>query len=838
MAKSTNFSGLSSQEAAVRLNKHGFNEIDQKKKISWLKILFDQLKSPLIYILIFAGIVTLFLKEYTDSIVIFAAVLVNTILGFFQEAKAEKSLMLLQQLVVPHTWVFRDNEEKSVKSKQVVPGDIVILKTGEKIPADGVLLISVDLYVNEAILTGESEAVKKESYPYSNKEGEVDTEKIEKEKQVFMGTIVVTGRGRMLVTKTGMKTEMGKIASGLSQTTEGKTPLRNQIDKLSKVLAIVMMLICVLIFVEGLIKGKDLVEMFTLSVAVAVAAIPEGLVISVTTILVLGMQRLLASKALVRRLLAAETLGSVSTICADKTGTLTEGKMRLIKVETDNSQLLIKAILQCNNLITPVELSMFDWAESQLKKNDGLTKEKLLSQKRIDEIPFSSEKKYIAILYDDYLYISGAPERVLSFCKLSDSERKKWEDKIDQLSKQGYRLVSLAYSLRKKGERRIKKERSKNEFNWLGLVIFEDPVRKDVGAVLKECQRAGINVKVVTGDFAGTAIAVLNQLGIAGDSLKEENTMSGSILEKISEEELKKTINTITLFYRTTPQQKIKIVKALQEKNEIVAMMGDGVNDALALKKADIGIVVGDASDVAKETADMVLLDSNFKTILEAIKVGRAIFQNIRKVVLYLLSDSLTEVALVGGSLLVGLPIPILAVQILWVNLVEDGLPGISLAFEPEEKGLLSKPPRKKGEPIIDKEIRTIIFIIGIVTNLGLFAIFIALYKLGYDLEFIRTIIFVGLGLDSLLYIYSCKSLNKNIWEIPILNNLFLNISVIIGLIMLLVAVYLPFMRVLLKTVSLPLWAFSLLIVFAMVKVAIIEGVKRLFKEQKNALSI
>ena len=829
MTKKKEISGLTSQQAIDRLKKYGSNELKRKEEVSWLKIFLDQLRSPLIYILIFAGIVTIFLKEYTDSIVIFAAVFVNTILGFFQEAKAEKSLFLLRQMIIPHAWVVRDGSEQKVESRKLVPGDLVILKTGEKVPADGIIIDSADLHINEAILTGESEPVKKEKTKLSNG---VNTKEAEDINQAFMGTVIVAGWGKMLITQTGMKTKMGKIAGGLGETIQEPTPLKSQIKKLSHVLAVVMLVICLLIFFEGLAVGRSFVEMFTISVAIAVAAIPEGLVISVTMILVLGMQRLLASKALIRKLLAAETLGSVSCICADKTGTLTEGKMRVIKSDSLDKNLLIQSAILCNNLINPLELAMYNWAEKELENKGETEKEKLLEKKRIDEIPFSSEKKYMAILYDDYLLVSGAPEKILSFCNLSSQQRKIWDEKLEKYAHSGYRIVAFAYRKKESKDNKLKKEKIEEGLLWLGLLIFEDPIRKDVGAVLKSCQKAGIKLKVITGDYCGTAVAVLNKLGIVNGQLKDENIMEGSKLQKISEEELEKIIDKIVLFCRTTPQQKIKIVEALQAKGEVVAMMGDGVNDVLALKKADIGVVVGEASEVAKETADMVLLDSNFKTILQAVKLGRATFQNIKKVVLYLLSDSFTEVILVAGSLALGLPIPLLAVQILWVNLIEDGLPGIALAFEKDDEGLLNKPPRKKDAPILDKEMKIIIFIIGFVTDLGLFAVFFILLKLSFPMDFIRTVIFVALGIDSLFYIFSCKSLHKNIWKTKFWDNMFLNISVILGLILLIGAIYLPFLQTLLHTVSLPFWAFFLLIIFAVLKVAAIEGVKSFFIEE------
>lgn len=815
MSGQLNIGGLTTFQAVNKLAHFGPNEIEKQRRISWPRLFFNQLKSPLIYILIIAGIISFLLRDYTDSVVIFVAVLVNTILGFFQEFKAEKSLQALQQLIVPHTWVVRDNQEQYLESRELVPEDLVVLKTGDKVPADGVITEAVELFVNEAILTGESEPVRKGLHDL-----------------VFMGTVVVVGRGRMLVNKTGMRTKMGQIAAGLQRTQEEDTPLKKQIKNFSRKLAFFISIISLFIFFQGWLRGQNFKEIFTLSVAVAVSAVPEGLVISMTVILALGMRQLLKAKALVRKLLAAETLGSVSCLCLDKTGTLTEGKMRVVALETQKESLFLEATLLCNNLINPLEVAVFAWAEKQLETKDEAEKTRMLTKKRIDEIPFSSQRKYSASLYEDNLYVSGAPEIILAFCHLSVEERQIWEKKLNDYAKKTYRIVAFAYRSREDQERKIHPEAIGRNLKWLGLLALEDPVRKDADAVLKTCQKAGIKIKVITGDYRGTALSMMEQLQLNNGGLKDDQIIEGEELEKISDEELIKIIDRVVVFCRTTPQHKIKIVQALQARGEVVAMMGDGVNDALALKRADIGVVVGEASAVAKETADMVLLDSNLKTIVGAIGLGRAIFENIRKVFLYLLSDSFTEIVLVTGALLLGLPAPILASQILWVNLIEDGLPGIVLAFEPEEKGLLDRPPRKKDDPILDQKLKMMIVIIASITNLGLLSVFFLLYKLNVDINLIRTIIFVELGIDSLAYIFSCKSLEKNIWQTAVFNNRWLNLSVVLGLVLLLGAVYVPFLQLFLKTVPVPLWAFALLILLAMVKISIIELMKILGRKR------
>ena len=833
--------GLSSQEARKRLAQYGANEIGLKKKIRWFKLLFSQFTSPLIYILFFAGLITLFLKEWTDSIVIFMAVFVNTILGFAQEFKAEKALVALKGMLILHVKVIRDGKEDIIEATKLVPGDVVILSTGDKVPADGILLSEVDLHVNEAILTGESVPIKK----------------LVKE-EAFMGTVIVSGRGKMKVKHTGLLTKMGKIADKLEETNDEETPLKKQIGNFSKVLAVIFSLVCVIIFFEGLWRGREFIEVLTLSVAVAVAAIPEGLAVSLTVILTLGMQRILARKSLVRKLLAAETLGSVDVICTDKTGTLTEGKMRVVGAEFTNKETGIKGAILCNNMINPLEIAMMDWAKTKLKP-DG--ENLLLENPRLDEIPFSSEKKFIATLNRQKsskkadIFLSGAPEMVMEMSNLSKEDKKKWLDKLDHFTKKGLRVIAFSYmegSLEKTKRtfsrlRRFGRYDGKNKANWesislkwLGLLLFEDPIRTEVKESLQLCKKAGIEVKVITGDYLNTARAILDKLEINDGNIKDEQIMEGWELEKISEEELVHKIDDLVLFVRATPEQKIRIVEALQAKGHSVAMMGDGVNDALALKRSDIGVVVGEASEVAKETADMVLLDSNFKTIVAAVEEGRGIFENIKKVVLYLLSDSFTEVVLIGGSLLLGLPSPLLPAQILWVNLVEDGLPGLALAFEPKDDDLMNEPPRPKHSSILDKEMKIIIFIIGLTADFFLLAIFLFLLDIKLSLETIRTIIFAGLAMDSLLYIFSCKTLRKNIWHENIFSNSFLVFSVGVGFLMLFVGIYLPFFNVILKTVPLEPIFWVLVIFKALLTVLGIEAVKWLFlrnhslKQAKN----
>jgi len=845
-------SGLSSVQASELFKKYGPNEIRGKRQVSGLKIFLSQFTSPLIYVLVFAGLVTLFLKDFTDSLVIFAAVAINTALGFYQEFKAQKTLQALKILLAPKAKVIRDGRQQIIDARLLVPGDLVVLTIGDRVPADGVLVEATDLTVNEAILTGESGAVKKSKIqnPKSKINPKFQIQNSKKENSVFAGTIVVTGIGKMVVTKTGMETEMGKIGKVVEEVGEEKTPLQIELGKLAKILAALVGIITLGIFVLGEIRGYPALQMFTTSVAVAVAAIPEGLVVTLTVILALGMQRILRQKAVIRRLLAAETLGSVTVICADKTGTLTEGKMRVVKAvineeRPEAKEWLMKAAVLCNDMRDPLEEAMVRFA--QIQPASWRTKSKIQNwikdYPRIDEIPFFPKTKIIATLHRNkfaagqaLLFVSGAPEMVLEKSKIQNPKSKiKWMEKFEEYGKKGYRLVGFAYKKIENWKlpacrtgRKIENSDLKN-LEWLGILIYEDPPRKGVKEALEECQKAGIKVKVITGDYLPTALAVLEKLKVKSEKLKVDEVITGEELEKISEEELGRRVKDIVLFARTDPQQKLKIVKALRQNGEVVAMMGDGVNDAPALKQADIGIVVSEASDVARETADMVLLDSNFATIVHAVEEGRNIFENVKKVCLFLLSDSFMEVILIGGAILLGLPLPVTAAQILWVNLIEDSLPAIALAFEPKERRLMSQPPRPKNAPILDSELKFLIFIIGISLNIFLLALFYWLTRGWLHLHHIQTVMFVALGIDTMFVTYSCRSLRQTIFQYNPFANKVLNGAIFFGFLLLLAGVYLPGLQRLLGTHPLGWEEWVFILALGIISLLAIEGGKLIF---------
>jgi len=795
--------GLSEEEAKEKLEKFGFNVLPEKPPPSWLAILFDQLKSPLIYVLLFAAFLTLILKHFSDTAIILIAVVLNTVLGFYQERKAKYAVYALKKLLVPQARVIRDGKRLAIDARQLVPGDLVVLEIGDRVPADGILLEATDLALDEAILTGEAIPVYKKV-----------------QDNCYLATIIIVGRGLMEVTKTGGETKVGKIAERLEEKEE-ITPLEKKVSGLAKALAILFGGTTLFVFLSGVILGKDFLEMLAVAAALAVAAIPEGLVVSLTVVLAIGMQRILKQKALVRRLMATETLGSVTTICVDKTGTLTEGKMRVVEAESQPEDLdwLIKAAVLCNNLRDPLEFAMKEWAEKKSK-----IKNILEEYPRLDEIPFSPKTKMIATLHPGVLFVSGAPEVILERCQFSEEEKRKWLEKFEEYGQKGLRLVGFGY---KKGQgiRKVKSE-DLRELSWLGVLLYEDPVRPSVETALEACQKAGIKIKIITGDYLITSMAVLRNLGL---KIGLEQTMEGSELERLSAKELGQKIGQIILFARADPFQKLKIVEALKIQGEVVAMTGDGVNDALALQKADVGIVVKEASEVAKETADMVLLDSNFKTIVAAVEEGRGIFANFQKIILYLLSDAFAGITIIFGALLLDSPLPLMAGQLLWINLISDGFPALALTVDPKSKGLMQEKPINPKENLLNFEIKALIALVSLFAGLSTLLIFFWVWQKTADLTYARSLAFALLGANSLFYVFSCRSLRRPVWQTDFFNNRWLLGAVIAGFLLLASAFYFPPLAFILRTTPLGIFEWGIIMAAGLAVVLLIETTKFIF---------
>jgi P-type Ca2+ transporter type 2C len=859
--------GLTQKEVDERLKKYGPNKLPEEKRISWFFVLLNQFKSPLIYILLVAAFISFILHELVDMWVILAAVFINTIVGFIQEIKAEKALAALKKYISYKSKVLRDGVEMNINSTKLVIGDILLLEPGVRIPADARIFELNDLQVNEASLTGESMPVGKENIVLDKGASIGD-----RKNMVFMGTTVTRGRAKAIVTGTGIKSQLGEIAQLVGETKDEQTPLQLKLAKFSQKLGLLVLAASVFLFVFGVVLGEEVFIMFEVAVAVAVAAIPEGLIVAVTIILTVGMQRILKKKALVRKLVAAETLGSTSVICTDKTGTLTEGVMRVSQILTgccdmkkdvididekkkmddkisDHYQLLKAGVVCSNALISSKEDSLEeefigDPTESALLRagiNGGLDYKKLRKENdRIAEIPFSTEIKYMATLnkganQNNIIYLKGAPEKVLNFCsqieingeakKLTKELKKQVLDNFDELTSKGLRVLAAGYKPVKKTQKELA-ETDINDFIFLGVFALKDPLRKDAKRTIALCKSAGIKPVIITGDHRLTVKAIAEEIGL---DVKAENILEGKDMDKISDEELREIVKDINVYARVSPKHKLRIVNAWQSHGHVVAMLGDGVNDAPALKASDIGVAVGSGTDVAKETADIVLLDDNFKIIVSAVKQGRVIFDNIRKVIVYLLSDSFTELILIAGSLIARLPMPITALQILYINIVDDGFPNVALTFEPAEKGVMKQKPRKKDEPILNSEMKFLIFIIGIVTDLILFALFIYLLKIDYAIDHIRTIMFTALAFDSLLYVFSAKSLRQNIWHMKLFDNKILLLAVAVGAGLQLFALYTPFMREAFDLVLLSSSEWLIIGGLAFVKISAIEAGKYIF---------
>ncbi len=835
--------GLDGKEVEIR-QRFGYNKLPEEKPVSRIKIFLFQLKSPLIYILAVAGIITLVLREYTDSLVIFGAVFLNTTVGYFQEFKASNTLRALKKILKVKAIVLRDGKEKQILQENLVAGDIIILKSGHKVPADARIVSCLNLKVNESSLTGEwLSSEKKEVVLKKN------TSLAERSNMVFMGTVVEEGEAKAIVVRVGKKTEIGKVAGMLKEQKEEKTPYQKKITHFSKILGVIITLICVFIFIEGILFQRDFIEMFVTSVAVAVAAIPEGLPIAMTVILALGMQRILKKKGLVRNLYSAETLGSTSVIATDKTLTLTEGKMEACEFIGFDKKLIQTIACLANEAIVenpkeklkkwkiigrPTDKALIEGAQG-----GGVLQPELLKQfPRIGEIGFNTENKFIASLHqkkgDNIMYVSGAPEKIIELSsklkgktqtKINKKTIEHLTDQLNNLTSKGLRVVAFAYKNIKKDE--ITKEDVKGLI-FAGFIGLKDPVRKEAKKAMAICQKAGMKVVMVTGDHLLTAKSVARELNLR---TKKENVMIGKELDELSEEQLSKRLNHIDVFARVEPKHKLRIIAAWQKKHHVVAMTGDGINDAPALKKADIGVSLGSGTDVAKEASDLVLLDDNFSVIVSAIEEGRAILDNIRKVITYILSDSFSEVVLISVGIVLRVPLAVTAVQILWINLIEDGLPNIALAFEPKEKDLMQQKPQNHKHPLLTREMKVIIFAIGVLTDLVLLGLFFwLLNKHGEtNIDYIRTMMFVALTIDSLFYVFSCKSLRKNIWRINILSNKLLLISFLLGGIALFGAIYIPVLQNLLQTVSLGFFDILLLIGFGILNSLLIESVKYYF---------
>jgi Ca2+-transporting ATPase len=792
--------GLTSSQVATRATRFGSNSLPEKHRRTSLGIYLAQFKSPLIYIVLAAGIISFLLQEYNDVYIILAVVLLDSIVGFLQEYKAEKAVAALKSLVKVTAHVIRDGGKIMIDVSEIVPDDLVVLQDGARVPADGTLIEAVQLSVNEAILTGESEPVAKD----------VDD-------PAYMGTTVFSGRGLMKVTAIGKSTELGRIAESLAEVQDEDTPLQRRLHSFSKLLTYIVISVCVIILLVGLVSGIELLEMVKVSIVLAIAAIPEGLLIAVTMILTLGMRSILRRNGLVKRLLAVETLGSVTVICTDKTGTLTEGVMRVVKTDFRDEAMARHVLTLCNNLSDSLEVALWKYVKTNGENPD----DHVTRHRRVYELPFSSETKFMLTVNNidgkEVGLIKGAPEVIADFCQLTPEEHKKMKGTLEAWANSGLRLLAVAYKDTVPHE-------MLTEFTWIGLVGIEDPVRPSVKDAITLCRQAGIKVKIITGDYQGTAEKVAAVLGLP---VAPTQVLDGPQLDTITDTQLANRIEDIVIFCRVAPHQKLKIISALQNRKEVVAMIGDGVNDAPALKKANIGVSVGTATDVAKETASLILMDNNFATLVNAVEEGRIIFENIKKVVAYVLSNSFAEIFTIFGAMVLRWPSPLSVVQILWIHLICDGPVDIVLGFERSEEGLMAQPPTSASESVLDKRGKILIPAISLVSSavaLGLFRYFWTIHG---DVKEGTTMVFTILAIQSLVYVFSYRSLRESVFKSQ---NVFANkplfAAVAFGFAQQIAAIYIPVLNQLLGVMPLQLENWVIIGGFSMGIIVIAETVK------------
>ncbi len=891
--------GISEKDAERRITKYGYNELKEKKGRSPLRIFISQFNDFMIWILIAAAFISgVIIREITDAIVILFILILNSVLGFIQEYRAEKALQALKELSSPTALVIRGGQEKKLYSRNLIPGDIIKLSAGDLVPADCRVIEQTNLKLDESILTGESVAV--------NKNAELLTKENiplgDRENSLFSSTTVVKGRCIAVVTGTGHSTEIGKIAS-MVQGEDELTPLQIELKTVGKRIGIICLVISAIVFLSGILKGNPASQMFLVAVALAVASIPEGLPAIVTVSLAIGVQKMAKNNAIVRKLSSVETLGSVSVICTDKTGTLTENKMMVRKIysgleelddynkfmekynKTKNINktldiknrselnLLIKNAVLCNDAyytnresgqITgdPTEVALIEMGSIYSLDKSELEKD---YPRKLEE-PFDSERKMMTTINElpagntsnthRYLMLSkGAPEVILGKCtriikngKIKNLTR----DEREEINKNNYNLAgkamrNLAFAFKYLDDLPAGKGIKKIEGNlvYLGMVGMIDPPRAEVYDAIEKCKRANIKIIMVTGDHKITARAIGEELGILGTG---DKIIDGTELDSLSSEDLEKQIEDIRIFARVSPSHKVNIVEALKKKGHIVSMTGDGINDAPSLKKADIGVAMGiSGTDVSKESSDMILTDDNFATIVKAIKQGRGIYDNLKKFILFLLSCNISEVLLMFISILTAdyifylitgetglLYIPIIPVQILWMNLITDGLPAMALGIDPPEKNIMDRKATRKKEQILSRKGLTLILWQGLILTSGALFIYFAgpllfsTHSIIQDRQIFQTSVFTTLVLTQLLHTFNFRFVGKGIFRRNIFENVYLDLAVLLSILLQVGIIYIPWLQNIFKTAALDIYQWMLVIASSVIPVLLINFVNEL----------
>lgn len=871
--------GLSSREVRKRQLEYGKNRIEETAKKGVLSIFLDQFRDFMIIVLMVATCLSFLMGEYADGITIFAIIILNGIMGFIQEYRAEKSLTELKKLTAPQARVVRNGNVQEINATELVPGDLLLLHSGDRIPADARIISSQGLQVNESLLTGESLPVDKE-------EKHLNTRGLglaEQTNMLFMGTTITRGKARALVVTTGMDTEMGRIAHLIDNKKDNITPLQKRLKYLGKWLVIMSILITFSIVILGILKGQSIYNMFLAGVSLAVAAIPEGLPAIVTLALALGVQKMIKNNAIVRKLPAVETLGCSTVICSDKTGTLTKNKMTLQKIYVNNNiydfnneikEEAINKILKIGSVCSSVELKeeehkgTFDRVKEFFGGNTipefvgdpteialvraiyeyDFTFTKLKQDYNIvNEEGFDSKRKRMSVLVQtpdngNELWIKGAPEVILDRCrhieingnkKLLTPEMKEEVLKAnEEMAQNALRVLAIAYRPFKNNIPTKKQlARYEKSLVFTGLVGLIDPPRKEAKQAVLNCYKAGIKPIMITGDHQITARVIAEDLGIIS---RGERVITGKELSRFNDKQLERVVDKVKVYARISPEDKLRIVKVLRKKGEVVAMTGDGVNDAPAVKEADIGVAMGKkGTDVTKEVSSLILADDNFATIVRAVAEGRKIYNNIRKFIRYLLSCNTGELLAIFMGVVMGLPLPLLPIQILWVNLVTDGLPALALGLDDDSDQVMEKPPRDPTESIFAHGMISHIISQGTLIGIStMIAFLIAIYQMGSDLNTARTMAFSTLVFSQLFFVFSCRSEKHSFWELSPFKNIYLVGAVLLSTIMQLAVIYLPLFSSFFKTSILTSEQWIIVVILSTWSTIVVDIVRNIFREK------
>ncbi len=843
--------GLTSEEVEKRQKEFGANKLASQKKQTLFQLFIAQINDVLIYILIAAAVISALVGETSDAIIVAVIIILNAVIGIIQESKAEHSLEALKNLSAPKTIVKRDGELKEVSSEDIVPGDIIIIDAGRYIPCDLRLIETANLKIEESALTGESVPVDKDAtLILEDKNVPLGDQK----NMAFMSTLVSHGRGIGVAVATGMTTEIGKVASLLKESKKELTPLQRKLEHLGKLLGIVALGICSLIFFIGLLQKRDLFEMFLTAISLAVAAVPEGLPAIVTIVLALGVQRMIKENAIIRKLPAVETLGSVNIVCSDKTGTLTQNKMTVTKYFTDNlldeidkmdinnptHKLLIENLMLCNDATfsensrtgDPTEIALLDAGVKFNLFKDELEK----IHTRINEAPFDSDRKLMSTVnkYNDEFYVmtKGAVDNLIKICNtayingkvipLTEDIKTSFLNAASDMSKEALRVLGAAY--KKVNNAHIEIDALEKDLTLIGLVGMIDPPRLEVKDSIALCKKAGISTVMITGDHKATAFAIAKSLDITQD---ENETISGVELDALSEEELNNKIDNLKVFARVSPEHKVKIVKAFKSKDNIVSMTGDGVNDAPSLKIADIGVAMGiTGTDVAKGASDMILTDDNFSTIVSAIEEGRNIYNNIKKSILFLLSCNLGELISIFFAILLGWSSPLRSIHILWINLVTDSLPALSLGIDPKDKSVMNEKPRDPNENILTDSVYFLVLNALLIGSLTLIAFQIGITMYSDSLMHAQTMAFMVMSISQLIHSLNLRSMNKSIFKVGLFTNKPLISSILVGILLQSIILFTPALRDIFKVYLLNSYDWMWIIILSLMPLLLNEAAK------------